>query len=53
MTTQTETTNTELLAACKLAEDLICGRLDGEDPENTIVLPALKAAIESAAHIEA
>ncbi len=38
----------ELLAACKLAEDLICGRLSGVDPENLIVLPALRAAVSKA-----
>jgi hypothetical protein len=38
----------ELIAACKLADDLICGRLSGTDPENTIVLPALRAAIAKA-----
>lgn len=35
----------ELLAACQLAEDMICGRLSGVDPENLAVLPAIRAAI--------
>lgn len=38
----------DLLGACKLAEDLITGKLSGVDPENTMVLPALRAAIEKA-----
>ena len=37
-----------LLGACELALDLITGQIKGTDPENTIVLPALRAAIARA-----
>ena len=38
----------DLLEACELARKSICGELDELDPENRIVLPALKAAIAKA-----
>lgn len=37
-----------LLAACKLARDSIVGLLPGIDTESTIVLPALREAIQKA-----
>jgi len=36
------------LDALELAEALICGRLEGEDVENRIVLPAIRAALSEA-----
>ena len=38
----------EILVALELAEALMCGRLEGEDVENRIVLPAIRAAIAEA-----
>ena len=43
-----ETAAPDLLEACQLALDQICGKLHGIDTENTVVLPALKRAIAKA-----